>query len=57
LLAAVSVALDFWLKDGGKSDLLVLLDQATDALGEAMGELRASPPPRDAPARPRSPRR
>ena len=42
LLAAVSVALDLWQKDSGKSDLLALLDQATDALAEAMGELQSS---------------
>jgi AcrR family transcriptional regulator len=43
LLAAVWVALDLWQKDGGKSDLLALLDQATDALAESMRELQLSP--------------
>jgi AcrR family transcriptional regulator len=32
MLAAVFVALDAWQRDGGKADLLALLDQATDAL-------------------------
>jgi AcrR family transcriptional regulator len=40
LLAAVSVALDRWHQDEGKSDLLALLDRATDALAEAVRELR-----------------
>jgi AcrR family transcriptional regulator len=43
LLTAASVALDLWQKDSGKSDLLALLDQATDALAEAMSELHSSP--------------
>ena len=43
LLAAVTVALDLWQKDDGKSDLLALLDQATDALAEGMHELQPSP--------------
>src|SRR5262245_61206209 len=42
LLAAVSVALDTWQKNGGKDDLLTLLDQATDALAEGTRELRRS---------------
>jgi AcrR family transcriptional regulator len=42
LLAAVWVALDLWQRDGGKSDLLQLLDQATDALAEGMSELQSS---------------
>ena len=57
LLAAVSVALDLWQKDSGKSDLLALLDQATDALADAMGELQPSPRRRNPPAKPRSSRR
>ena len=57
LLAAVSVALDRWQKDSGKSDLLALLDQATDALAEAMSELQSSPRHGNAPAKARSPRR
>jgi AcrR family transcriptional regulator len=40
LLAASAVALDLWQKDSGKSDLLALLDQATDALADAMSELQ-----------------
>jgi AcrR family transcriptional regulator len=48
LLAAVSVALDRWQKDGGTGDLLALLDGATDALAEGARELR--------PAAPRAPR-
>jgi len=44
LLAAVAVALDRWQKDDGKSDLLSLLDRATDALAEgARGLTRAEP--------------
>jgi AcrR family transcriptional regulator len=39
LLAAVSVALEVWQSDDGKSDLLALLDQATDALAASMSEL------------------
>jgi AcrR family transcriptional regulator len=57
LLTAASVALDLWQKDSGKSDLLALLDQATDALAEAMSELQSSPRHRNAPANARSPRR
>jgi AcrR family transcriptional regulator len=57
LLAAASVALDLWQEDNGKSDLMALLDQATDALAEAMSELQSSPRQRNAPAKARSPRR
>jgi AcrR family transcriptional regulator len=42
LLAAVTVALDRWQKDEGKSDLLALLDQATEALAEGVRDLRQS---------------
>jgi AcrR family transcriptional regulator len=42
-LAALFVALDLWQKDNGKTDLLALLDQATDALVDAMSELQSSP--------------
>jgi AcrR family transcriptional regulator len=42
LIAAVFVALDLWQRDGGKNDLLALLDQATDALAEGMRELQPS---------------
>lgn len=41
MLAAVSVALDAWQRDGGKADLLALLDRATDALAMGVGELSA----------------
>lgn len=57
LLAAVSVALDLWQKDSGKSDLLALLDQATDVLADAMGELQPSSRRRNPPPKPRSSRR
>jgi AcrR family transcriptional regulator len=42
LLAAVYVALDLWQKDNGNSDLLALLDQATDSLASGMRELKPS---------------
>jgi hypothetical protein len=42
LLAAVTVALDAWQRDGGKSDLLALFDQATDALAAFAQELSVS---------------
>jgi hypothetical protein len=42
LLAAVSVALEAWQRDGGKSDLLALFDQATDALAAFAQELSVS---------------
>jgi hypothetical protein len=57
LLAAVSVALDLWQKDDGKSDLLDLLDQAIDALAEGISELQPSPQGRKAAAKPRASRR
>src|SRR5512132_348167 len=53
LLAAVSAALDRWQESGGKSDLVDLLDQATDALVEGVRDLRPSPQARDAPAQAR----
>jgi AcrR family transcriptional regulator len=40
LLAAVSVALDAWQRDGGKADPLALFDDATDALAASARELR-----------------
>ena len=43
MLAAVSVALEAWQRDGGKSDLLALFDQATDALAAFAQELSVSP--------------
>jgi hypothetical protein len=42
MLASVSVALDAWQRDGGKPDLLELLDRATDALAAATRELSAT---------------
>jgi AcrR family transcriptional regulator len=42
MLAAVSVALDAWQREGGKPDLLELLDRATDALAAATRELSAT---------------
>jgi AcrR family transcriptional regulator len=42
LLAAVSAALDRWQESDGKTDLLGLLDQATDALVEGVRELQPS---------------
>ena len=41
LLAAVSVALEVWQSDDGRSDLLALLDQATEALAASMSELES----------------
>jgi AcrR family transcriptional regulator len=43
LLSAVSVALDLWQRDDGRSDLLSLLDRATDALADGARDLQASP--------------
>lgn len=40
LLGAVTVALDLWQSDDGKSDLLALLDKAIDTLAEGTRELR-----------------
>ena len=48
---------DLWQKDSGKSDLLALLDQATDALADAIGELQPTSRRRNPPAKPRSSRR
>jgi hypothetical protein len=48
LLAPVSVALELWQRDDGTTDLLVLLDKATDALTESMIELSPSSRGRDA---------
>src|SRR5262245_750015 len=42
LLAAVSVALDRWQKDDGKTDLLALLARAIDELAEGARELERS---------------
>lgn len=43
LLAAVSVALDVWQRDGGETDLLALFDQTTDALAAFARELSVKP--------------
>jgi AcrR family transcriptional regulator len=40
LIAAVSVALDLWQRDGGKGDVLAFLDQAIDTLAEETSKLR-----------------
>jgi AcrR family transcriptional regulator len=40
LSAAVTIAIDEWQRDGGKSDLLSLFDQTVDALAKGIGELR-----------------
>jgi AcrR family transcriptional regulator len=37
--SAINVALEVWVKDEGKSDLLTLLDQALDALAAGMRQL------------------
>jgi len=36
----MSVALDLWHRDGGRSDMLAHLDRAIDALVDGLGELR-----------------
>jgi AcrR family transcriptional regulator len=54
LLAAVFVALDLWQKDGGKRDLLALLDDATHILAEGLQDLQFRP---QAPTKTRAPRR
>lgn len=40
LVATVFVAMDLWQRDGGKRDLLGLLDQAVETLAKGMRELR-----------------
>jgi AcrR family transcriptional regulator len=40
LIAAVSVALDLWQRDGGKDDLVALLDHAIATLAEGVRELQ-----------------
>jgi AcrR family transcriptional regulator len=44
LLAATFVALDLWQRDGGKQDLLALLDHATEALAESARDLQRHAP-------------
>jgi len=46
LLAAVTVALDVWQRDGGNDDLIAILDRATNTLADAMRELRPEAPAR-----------
>jgi hypothetical protein len=41
ILAAVSVALDAWQRDGGKADVLPMLDRATNALASGARQLSA----------------
>jgi AcrR family transcriptional regulator len=43
LSAAVSIAIDQWQKDEGKSDLLALFEQTIDALTKGIGELQPRP--------------
>jgi AcrR family transcriptional regulator len=40
LSAAVTIAIDDWQRDGGKSDLISLFDQTVDALATGIGELQ-----------------
>jgi AcrR family transcriptional regulator len=42
LLAAVGIALDLWQKDGGKADLLALVDRAIDSLADGMSDVQSS---------------
>jgi AcrR family transcriptional regulator len=44
LSAAVTIAIDEWQRDGGKSDLLVLFDKTVDALATGIGELQPRRP-------------
>jgi AcrR family transcriptional regulator len=44
LSAAVTIAIDEWQRDGGKSDLLSLFDQTVDALATGIGELQPTSP-------------
>ena len=37
--SAIHIALEAWVRDDGKSDLLALLDQAFDALATGMREI------------------
>jgi AcrR family transcriptional regulator len=51
LSAAVSIAIDQWQKDEGKSDLLALFEQTIDALTKGLGQLQPSPQPKNTPTR------
>lgn len=42
IVDAAGAALDRWQRTDGKTDLLALLDEATDALIAGVGELRPS---------------
>ncbi len=53
LVAAVWAALDRWQEGDSKSDLVDLLDQATDALVDGVRDLQPSPQAHDAPAQAR----
>jgi AcrR family transcriptional regulator len=44
LSAAVTIAIDEWQRDGGKSDLLSLFDQTVDALATVIGQLQPRAP-------------
>jgi AcrR family transcriptional regulator len=50
LTAAVTIAIDEWQRDGGKSDLLGLFDQTVDALATGISELAPRTPSKQAPA-------
>jgi hypothetical protein len=41
--SAITIAIDQWQKDDGKSDLLALIDQAIDSLAEGLRELGPEP--------------
>jgi AcrR family transcriptional regulator len=49
LSAALTIAIDEWQRDGGKSDLLSLFDQTVDALVAGIGELQSRAPSKQAP--------
>jgi AcrR family transcriptional regulator len=49
LSTAVTIAIDEWQRDGGKSDLLSLFDQTVDALATGIGELQPRTPSKRAP--------
>jgi AcrR family transcriptional regulator len=51
ILDAAGAALDTWQRSNGKEDLLILLDQAIDALIEGVAELRPAGPRRRSRAR------
>jgi AcrR family transcriptional regulator len=50
LSAAVTIAIDEWQRDSGKSDLLSLFDQTVDALATGIGDLQPRTTSKQAPA-------